>query len=148
MNWNLNHNEKWSSRCADTQCNFFDTEIAHPSRSKCDKTPGLEPEVLIFAVNANLLGSADRNVDQAIVIHIRNELLNAESQAEVTNSVEAISRLLDTRIAGHMRRPSAFRSQYGGYTDAIWQGTFGVLNADDTDSSDEFKSYGIARVGT
>ena len=148
MNWNLKHNEKWALRCADAQCSFFETEIAYPSRSTCDKTPGLEPEVLIFVANANLLGSADRNVDQAIVIHVHHERLNAESQAKVTNSVEAIARLLDTRIAGHMRRPSAFRSQYGGYTDAIWQGTYGVLNADDTDFSDEFKSYGIARLGT
>lgn len=147
MIWSLKHNEKWATKCADADCQFFDTEIAFPSRSKCHKTRGLEPEVLIFVENGNLLKSADRNVDQAIIIHIANDRMDADALPAVTASIDGIRRLLNSQIAGELKRPSAFPSKYGmGYTDAIWNGAHGVLNAEGTDFGEEFKSYGITRL--
>jgi hypothetical protein len=147
MSWSLKHNEKWSTQCAAADILFYDTEIAFPSRNKCHATPGLEPEVLIFIENGNLLKSADRNVDQTIIIHISNDRMDANSLPSVAKSIDGIRRLLNTRIAGEMKRPLAFPSKYGmGYTDAIWHGGHGVLNGDGTEFSDDFRGYGITKT--
>jgi hypothetical protein len=147
MSWNLKHNEKWSTQCAIADILFFDTEIAFPSRNKCHTTRGLEPEILIFVENGNLLKSADRNVDQSIIIHISNQRLDVNSLPVIGRSIDGIRRLLNTRIAGDLERPLAFPSKYGmGYTDAIWHGGHGVLNGEGTDFSDDFKGYGITEL--
>jgi len=147
MSWSLKNNEKWSTPCAAADFLFSDAEIAFPSRNKCHTTRGLEPEVLIFVENGNLLKSADRHVDQTIIIHIASDRLDASALPTVEKSIDGIRRLLNARIAGELQRPLAFPSKYGmGYTDAIWHGGHGVLNGHGTDFSDDFKGYGITQL--
>lgn len=148
MVWSLKHNETWSTKCGDANHTFYDTEIAFPSRSKCHKTRGLAPEVLIFVENGNLTDSPDPNVDQSIIIHVSNDRLTPDSRGAARASVDAIGRLLNASLVGEFeQRPESFPSPYGmGFTDAIWFGAHGVLNADSTDFSDTFKGYGITRL--
>lgn len=143
MIWNEENNKKWTTKYSNEEkWTFFDTEIAFPTRSHCHKN-NIDPRLLISVHNENLTGVVNPLIDQAITIHIKSSLVKKEELLKIEAQVEKIGHLLNWKIGGYIRRPISFKSEFGGYTDSFWNGSYGLLNADSTDFSYNYRSYGI-----
>ncbi|MBA6316798.1 hypothetical protein [Cellulophaga baltica] len=143
MIWNESNNKKWTTKYADKEkWTFFDTEIAFPTRSNCHKN-NINPKLFISVHNENLTEKEKTNIDQSITIHIENNLIEKSSLIGIEKQVEKIGELLNWKIGGKIKRPVSFKSEFGGFTDSFWDGSYGLLNSDSTDFSENYKRYGI-----
>jgi hypothetical protein len=147
MIWNDKNNEKWTTKyCKENNWTFFDTEIAFPTRSQCAKN-GCNPDLFITVHNQNLSESENPLVNQAITIHIGTHLTDEPELKKIEDSVSELAKLLNTKIAGKIKRPSSYKSELGiGYTDSFWDGTHGLLDLNELDFSENYKRYGIEKI--
>ena len=147
MIWNEKNNEKWTTKySSEKKWTFFDTEISFPTRSNCAKN-NIDPELFITINNENLTESRAPLIDQAITIHIRTHLIDKSKLTEIEKSIFELADLLNCKIAGKIKRPSSYKSDIGiGYTDSFWDGSYGVLNINKLDFSDDYKRYGIEKI--
>jgi hypothetical protein len=147
MIWNEKNNEKWTTKyCKESNWTFFDTEIAFPTRSQCAKNR-VNPDLLITVHNQNLSGSENPIINQAITIHIGTHLINETELIKIENIIFELAKLLNTKIAGKIKRPSSYKSELGiGYTDSFWDGTHGVLDLNNLDFNVDYKRYGIVKM--
>ena len=145
MIWNIKDNKKWTTKYSNEKnWTFFDTEIAHPSRSFCDKNKGVNPDWLIFVKNENLTENHEPQINQSISIHVGVHLITENQIPIINNTISELSKLLNVKIAGKLKRPTSYKSEIGiGYTDSFWNGTQGVLSINALDFSDNYKKYGI-----
>ena len=133
MIWNESNNEKWTTKYSDKEkWTFFDTEIAFPTRSNCRKN-NVNPEILISVHNENLTKTENPLIDQAITIHISSDLLEKDMLSKIDEQVEKIGQIMNCKIGGKIKRPSSFKSEYGGFTDSLWDGSYGLLNTESAD---------------
>ena len=148
MIWNVKNNEKWTTKyCNEKKWTFFDTEIAFPTRSFCHKNRGTNPDLLIIVKNENLTKTEKPQIDQSLTIHIGTHLISEKEIHLIENVVNELSELLNTRIAGKLKRPTSYKSGIGiGYTDSYWDGTHGVLSIHELDFSENYKRYGIEKI--
>lgn len=144
MVWSEKNNIKWTTKFAKEKgWKFFDTEVAFPTRSHCHKHRTV-PDLFITIHNVNLGNNEKPPVDQAITIHLRTNIISLEKLKVIEKSIYQIGALLHWKIAGKIKRPTAYKSELGiGYTDSFWDGIFGVLSPDDQGFSDSYKRYGI-----
>lgn len=143
MIWNENNNKKWTTKHSEKEkWTFFDTEIAFPTRSNCHKN-NINPKLFLSVHNENLTRTENPIIDQALTIHINSVLLGKENLTKIEEQVEKIGQLMNWKIGGKIKRPTSFKSELGGYTDSFWDGSYGLLNSESTDFSDNYKKYGI-----
>jgi hypothetical protein len=96
-----------------------------------------------------LTESKGLKINQAITIHIGTHLVNEKELGKFEDSILQIAALLNTKIAGKIKRPSSYKSTLGiGYTDSFWDGTYGVLDIHKLDFSENYKRYGIENILT
>lgn len=147
MAWNSSNNKKWTTKYADqSDWKFFSTEIAHPTRSACQKNK-LNPELLIFVGNENLLDTDDPVIDQSITIHINTRLIEERDLAELEKHILKIGEELNVVIAGKMTRKDVFKYHPDSLTctDTIWEGTYDVLNRDQNGFRSVYRKNGIEK---
>ncbi|MEZ4841911.1 MAG: hypothetical protein R2821_10505 [Flavobacteriaceae bacterium] len=143
MIWNEKNNQKWTTKYSgETNWTFFDTEIAFPTRSNCHKKK-TNPKLFITIHNENLTETKNPIINQSLTIHIVSDLLKESDLPKLEMQIEQIGELMNWKIGGKIKRPSSFKSEYGGFTDSFWDGSYGLLNLESTDFSDNYKRYGI-----
>lgn len=146
MIWNEDNNKKWTTKYSEkAKWTFFDTEITFPTRSNCHKN-NTNPKLFISVHNENLTETKNPKIDQAITIHINSDLLVKGNLHQVEEQVEKIGELMNWKIGGKIKRPTSFKSEFGGFTDSFWDGSYGLLNAESTDFSDNYQRYGIEHL--
>ena len=147
MKWSRENNQKWITKyVGEPGWEFYDTEIAYPSRSACAKS-NLAPDILIIIENEALAGTGHRLIDQSITIHIRTALLAPDREPEIDKAVHEIGIAMYQKLMGKIKRPIAFPSEFGmGYTDSIWEGPRGVFDRQKGDFSDRFRKHGISHL--
>lgn len=147
MVWNDNNNEKWTTKyCKETNWTFFDTEIAFPTRSQCAKNGG-NPDLFITVHNQNLTENEAPLVNQAISIHIGIHLIDESELNRIENSLKELYKYLNIKLSGKIKRSSSYKSELGiGYTDSFWDGTYGLLDLNELDFSENYKRYGIEKI--
>ena len=146
MIWNEKNNKKWTTKYSDKEkWTFFDTEIVFPTRSNCHKNK-INPKLFISVHNENLTETENPIVDQSITIHIHSDLLEKDKLIKIEEQIEKIGYLLNWKIGGKIKRPTSFKSEYGGFTDSLWDGSYGLLNTESNDFSDNYKRYGIEHL--
>jgi hypothetical protein len=146
MIWNSENNKKWTTKYINEEnWTFFNTEIAIPTRSYCQKNQ-INPELLITVQNENLSRNCDLKIDQGMSIHILAQLVLPEELIRIEQQIKQIGSLLNLKIAGKIKRPAEFKSKIGtSYADPIWFGTFGVIDHRDLEFCKNYKEYGIER---
>ena len=145
MVWNHHNNEKWTTKYANEErWTFFDTEIAFPTRSHCHKNGG-NPDLMIIVKNENLSGIIPPTANQSITIHIKSNIIDQKKLAIIDDVIIEIAKMMNCKIAGKIKRPSSYKSGFGGYTDSIFHGSHGVFDYDKMDFSENYLRYGIKR---
>ncbi len=144
MIWNEENNKKWTTKYSNEEnWEFFDTEISYPSRSNCHKN-NTNPELLITIHNEDLNHSKENIINQSITIHIQTKIITIEKLKAIEEYIYKIGYSLNCSIAGKIKRQTSYKTDIGiGYTDSFWDGSYGVLNVNKIEFSDNYKRYGI-----
>lgn len=136
--------KKWTTKYSNEEnWEFFDTEISYPSRSNCHKN-NTNPELLITIHNEDLNHSKENIINQSITIHIQTKIITIEKLKAIEEYIYKIGYSLNCSIAGKIKRQTSYKTDIGiGYTDSFWDGSYGVLNVNKIEFSDNYKRYGI-----
>ena len=55
---------------------------------------------------------------------------------------------MNAQLIGRMERPSAFPSEFGGFTDSFWDGNYGVVDHKRKSFSANYVRYGIEVISS